>query len=107
MITKSAYITMRKNHRAMWEWLSNNPIQGKNQWPGWEQHKIPSNNCFLCQNFVCRDCPLQACMDHGADYYKWSAYRGSRSILALKIMVAVPTWTNYVKQFPEAIDNDY
>lgn len=107
-ITKSAYITMRKNHRALWRWLSNHTDKDKDQWPGWEQIDSAANNCFLCTFLDCRFCPLQYCMDYSADYYKWSAYRGSRSTLALKIMVAVPPWTVYMEQFPEAIDeNDY
>lgn len=56
-------------HRALWDWLANNPGKDKDEWPGWEGRtpsggqyngqKIPSY-CFMCawNDVDCTYCAL-------------------------------------------------
>ncbi len=37
-----------KLHRALWRWLSENPMKQKRDWPGWELFPDIPCNCFLC-----------------------------------------------------------
>ena len=76
---KKAYIS---KHREIWNWLAENPDKEKMHWPGWENNKRVSNNCFLCgysdatgHEGGC-NCPLdwgrtKSCMDreHELSYY--------------------------------------
>ena len=41
--------TTIKLHRALWNWLANNPNQLKEDWPGWKQYPTTENHCFLCE----------------------------------------------------------
>lgn len=104
MITKSKYNTMRKNHRALWQWLSDNPGKEKEDWPGWHHHDDYACDCFLCHTLdSCFRCPMRGCMQYGSNYLKWKNARSNRSAYALKIKNAVPVWSVYQKKFPEAI----
>lgn len=101
MITKSEYITMRKNHRDLWQWLADYPMCSKSSWPKWGR-PIPHNHCFLCTEFeVCCGCPLYKCMQSPSGYIQWERTprilenAEKRSRLALEIRNAVPEWTAY------------
>lgn len=55
-------------HKALWNWLSENPDKEKSDWPGWEwnggKHKDTRTNlCFACMydneiEGYCYNCPL-------------------------------------------------
>lgn len=42
-------------HRALWNWLADNPGSLKTDWPGWDEIEdwddeiYPDNNCFACE----------------------------------------------------------
>lgn len=42
-------------HRALWNWLADNPGSLKTEWPGWDEIEdwddeiYPDNNCFACE----------------------------------------------------------
>lgn len=52
-------------HRELWDWLSKNPNEDKEDWPGWkdfDEDKVRANiHCFACAftgNNPCRECLL-------------------------------------------------
>lgn len=91
-------------HRALWDWLANNPKRAKYEWPGWQRnggkYEIIDNYCFACdyaakKGLNCYKCPL---VGWGSDgkfcigrfernlYGRWKdCYLSERSELAAKI----------------------
>ncbi len=43
-------MTNEEGHRALWNWLADNPDQKKQDWPGWEDNLEASHHCccFAC-----------------------------------------------------------
>lgn len=90
-------------HRELWQWLVDNPMKNKEDWPGWDYnggtYDSRYNDCFAC-SFVkkldgCGEgegCPLewpeQSCMEYGKSIYeRWdnSLDPTERSTLAAQI----------------------
>ena len=85
----------------MWDWLAKNPMEDKDDWPGWEDnggtYEFILSNCFMCgitvklRKFLasdnkvlrCHFCPLNwgrvSCEDTGTPY-RW--YVNSRHRLS-------------------------
>lgn len=81
-------------HRAMWQWLHDNPCAAKEDWPGWEystEHML--GNCFACEYaklmrredkthesvYMCHYCPcldtLKKCDHNSTPFPMWSVAR--------------------------------
>ena len=38
------------SHKALWNWLAENPDKEKEDWPGFNELRyVPDNECFACQ----------------------------------------------------------
>ena len=81
------YITA---HRRLWDWLAKNPMEDKDDWPGWKDnggtYEFVLCHCFMCGITVklrkllspdmvlrCHFCPLNwgrvSCVDTGTPYW--------------------------------------
>jgi len=87
-----------KNHRAMWNWLAENPSKEKKDWPGWDGMDIGEvcGECFACEySSGCSEClfiwPGQDCCnrdDNNAGLFEIWENQGNlekRAVLALQI----------------------
>ncbi|MBP2663523.1 MAG: hypothetical protein H6Q71_1471 [Firmicutes bacterium] len=67
-------------HKALWNWLADNPDKRKQQWPGWQCYAM--GDCFACEydyllGDSCINCPLvwpgKFCNgDSNGLFIKWS-----------------------------------
>jgi hypothetical protein len=87
-------LPLKENHKALWNWLADNPAKGKQDWPGLKtiskmKLKLPhymhflTFSCFACQAtpliggacFDCHNCPVDwkadKCTSDGSLYKKW------------------------------------
>jgi hypothetical protein len=90
-------------HKALWNWLAENPDKNKEHWPGWwangGQYHIVRLECFSCEvcNVKCSLCPLiwpdkledyQICGNDGSLFNRWYKEKTNASLrteLALQI----------------------
>lgn len=59
-------------HKALWNWLAENPHMEKEDWPGWEEnggHFSAWSDCFACDYDI--DSPLALC---GACPLDWGVF---------------------------------
>lgn len=61
VLVNDRVIDYREQHRAMWQWLADNPKKGKTEWPGWK---------WFWDNGVQIDCYCFAC-DCAGDGVLW------------------------------------
>lgn len=47
-------------HKALWNWLADNPNKDKRDWPGWEQF-CATDDCFACEYVGQGGCPGMNC----------------------------------------------
>lgn len=83
-------LPLKENHEALWNWLAENPQEGKLDWPGrktifrnnLQQHlkdqlHFSFHTCFACQvaPYNCSKCPVDfgaiKCEYNGSYYRKW------------------------------------
>jgi hypothetical protein len=78
---------LKAAHEALWNYLSENPDERKEDWPGWNSKNDlygeifeDYNACFACYYdnmqdgmFCCDDCPLQIakCGNEKSPWKKW------------------------------------
>jgi hypothetical protein len=83
-MTESEYKAL---HIELWQWLYDNPGEGKGDWPRWIRNGGDIENafilCFACafanassRGFYCRSCPLdqrimKTCDVEESAYVKW------------------------------------
>ena len=97
-ITKTTKVeTLRQYvmaHRRLWDWLAKNPMEDKDDWPGWEDnggtYETEYCYCFMCGITVklrkllssdkvirCRFCPLNwggvSCEDTSTPYWRYDS----------------------------------
>ncbi len=72
-------IKYRTLHKAMWQWLADNPTSKKGDWPGWIESGYASHQCFACHvcGVRCSICPLdwpqgKDCSEMDGLYKQWS-----------------------------------
>lgn len=106
-MTQEQFEKIRTGHRALWQWMVENPGREKWQWPEWPTSPKAAKEayCFLC-TLKCPKCPMYkrntdtSCSDLGSLYQRWlDAPRTARSALALKIRDILPTWPTYKKRY--------
>ena len=77
----------KTNHQKLWNWLAENPLKDKLDWPDWSRNGGDSqtcvNFCFACEVVVyqheklkCEECPIQwpdgvTCNLMGSLFKKW------------------------------------
>ena len=59
------------NHRALWQWLYDNPARDKEDWPGWKFRPDAYKLCFLCDALKYRTEKRSLWMDCDACPIDW------------------------------------
>ena len=105
------YKTFKEVHYDLWDWISKNPLERKENWPKWERINTSTeegfiNNypmryyCPLCEyvhlflNDKCSNCPLTdkfpPCINKNSLYQQWkTAQRNNDSNTASKIAIII------------------